>query len=278
MVGAGVAFHASNSRLTSVVTRGCSACWPPRRPKSQWNTSLRWRRSAVQSAARLSRSTVSRSAERLRMGGPGGAATASRLAKRQYRQRHGERLNAARRRDPIPERTCRTCGADVYAGPPEPEILPALVPGAPVPHAARDRIPSGPADPAARRADDGTVADETSISVGLIAERDVVADARFAWNAAVSAQVARPLLSGDSSSAAAVRVTAAPSTPKQRRRLLSRQATAVTRGAFASSSPALVRQRRLRRRPQEALADAIRAPSREERSQLLSPPGAHYCC
>jgi hypothetical protein len=32
------------------------------------------------------------------------------LAKREYRQRHGERLNAARRRDPIPERTCRTCG------------------------------------------------------------------------------------------------------------------------------------------------------------------------
>ena len=25
-------------------------------------------------------------------------------------QRYGERLNAARRRDPIPERTCRTCG------------------------------------------------------------------------------------------------------------------------------------------------------------------------
>ena len=32
------------------------------------------------------------------------------VAKREYRQRHGERFNAARRRDPIPERTCRTCG------------------------------------------------------------------------------------------------------------------------------------------------------------------------
>ena len=28
----------------------------------------------------------------------------------EYRQRHGERLNAASRREPIPERTCRTCG------------------------------------------------------------------------------------------------------------------------------------------------------------------------
>ena len=32
------------------------------------------------------------------------------LANREYRRRHGERLNAARRRNPIPERTCRTCG------------------------------------------------------------------------------------------------------------------------------------------------------------------------
>ena len=31
------------------------------------------------------------------------------LAKQEYRQRHRERLNAARRRDTIPERTCRTC-------------------------------------------------------------------------------------------------------------------------------------------------------------------------
>ena len=32
------------------------------------------------------------------------------VAKRGYRARHGARLNAARLRDPIPERTCRTCG------------------------------------------------------------------------------------------------------------------------------------------------------------------------
>ena len=32
------------------------------------------------------------------------------VANREYRQRHRERLNAARRRDPLPERTCRTCG------------------------------------------------------------------------------------------------------------------------------------------------------------------------
>ena len=32
------------------------------------------------------------------------------VANQAYRQRHRERLNAARRRDPIPERTCRTCG------------------------------------------------------------------------------------------------------------------------------------------------------------------------
>jgi len=32
------------------------------------------------------------------------------VANRGYRQRHRERLNAARRRDPIPERTCLTCG------------------------------------------------------------------------------------------------------------------------------------------------------------------------
>jgi hypothetical protein len=32
------------------------------------------------------------------------------VANQAYRQRNRERLNAARRRDPIPERTCRTCG------------------------------------------------------------------------------------------------------------------------------------------------------------------------
>ena len=32
------------------------------------------------------------------------------VGNREYRTRHRERLNAARRRDAIPERTCRTCG------------------------------------------------------------------------------------------------------------------------------------------------------------------------
>jgi hypothetical protein len=32
------------------------------------------------------------------------------VAKREYRHRHGDRLNAARRREPIPPRICRTCG------------------------------------------------------------------------------------------------------------------------------------------------------------------------
>ena len=82
----------------------------PRRLGSRWNTSLWWRRSAVQGAARLSRLTLSRR----RRASPDGRTWWCRdcfaLAKRQYRQRHGERLNAARRRDPLPERTCRTCG------------------------------------------------------------------------------------------------------------------------------------------------------------------------
>ena len=38
------------------------------------------------------------------------------VAKREYRQRHRERLNAARRRDAVPERTCRTCGQTFMPG------------------------------------------------------------------------------------------------------------------------------------------------------------------
>ena len=32
------------------------------------------------------------------------------VANPEYRKRHRDRLNAARRLDPLPERTCRTCG------------------------------------------------------------------------------------------------------------------------------------------------------------------------
>ena len=97
----GLAAHGVDGSLRHLALRRLSAPMPrgPQKPL-RITSQIRWE----------SRSVYARPTETRGTGADWLCRACHNVANREYRQRNRERLNAGRRRDPPPERTCRTCG------------------------------------------------------------------------------------------------------------------------------------------------------------------------